>query len=66
MRHSLQKPEFNMEACRKHNEYLDALYVRLEKEGKFISGDDITTSEKGFVEEVIDEKKEEVVEKEVK
>ena len=36
------KPDFDMAACKKHNEYLKDLYVRLEKEGKFLSGEDIT------------------------
>jgi NOL1/NOP2/fmu family ribosome biogenesis protein len=67
------KPDFNMAACLKRNEEMDALYVRLEKEGKFVSGEDITTSEKGVVEEVkeviketkevVEETKEVVVEK---
>lgn len=62
------KPDFNMAACEKHNEYLKELYVRLESEGKFLSGEDITTSEKDIVKEVkevIKKKKEVVVEKEV-
>ena len=63
------KPDFNMAACVKHNEHLKELYVRLESEGKFISGEDITPGEKDIVKEVkevIEEKKEEekVVEKE--